>query len=299
MDFSLTGLRVLREIAERGTFTAAAEELGYTQSAVSRQVAALERVAGTALFDRGTAATRLTPAGLTLLRHARLVLDELAAARRELSGDDAVRQEVRLGAYISAGAALLPATLTSLRRQHPEIRVTTREGTTPALVRALRAGTLDLAVISSRAPHRPPDTELPRLTTETLAESNLVIAAPATGRFAGRDAVAVAELIDVDWIASPSSAAEPLMGVWPGLPGRPRIAHHARDWLTKLRLVAAGCGVTTIPTNLAPTLPDGVIVLRVLDGLAERRRMVLARLPGTPSPAISCVIRALHAQHDH
>jgi DNA-binding transcriptional LysR family regulator len=295
MEPSLIALRVLRATAERGSFTAAAAELGYTQSAVSRQIASLEREAGAALFDRGPSGVRLTSSGRILLRHARVVLDEIDAARRELDGADSDVHHVRVGAFVSAGAVVLPRALRALRERRHDIRVTTREGTTPALVRALRAGTLDLAVISSRLPYRPPDAERPALVTETIDEAGLVVAAPATGRFAGRASVAIGELDDVDWIASPSTGAEPLLGVWPGLASRPRIAHTARDWLTKLHLVAAGCGLTTVPPSLAAVLPDGVQLMRVEGGSDERRRALVARLPGRPSEAVTAVVDALRS----
>lgn len=229
MDPSLTALRVLRTIAERGSFTAAAVDLGYTQSAVSRQIAALEKESGARLFDRHPGGVRLTKSGLIMLRHGCIVLDEMAAAQRELNGAEPNLHPVRLGAFISAGAVVLPRALRLLREIHPDNHVTTREGTTPALVRALRAGTLDLAVISSRPPHRPPDTELPALVATTIDETSLVIAASSHGRFAGRAMVDVEELDGVGWIASPSTGGETLLGVWPGLAGRPRVAHTARD----------------------------------------------------------------------
>jgi DNA-binding transcriptional LysR family regulator len=293
MEPSLTGLRVLRAIAELGSFTAAAAELGYTQSAVSRQIAALERESGATLFDRRPGGARLTKNGLILLRHARVVLDEIDLAQRELEGVEPHVHEVRLGVFISAGAVVLPRALRALRTKRPDIRVTTREGTTPALVRALRAGTLDLALISSRPPYRPPDAELPALVTKTIDETGLAVAAPAYGRFAGRTVVDVDELDDVDWIASPSTGAEPLFGVWPGLAGRPRIAHTARDWMTKLQLVAAGCGLTTVPPSLADVLPEGVQLIHVQGGPEERRRALVARLPGRPNPSIVAVVDAL------
>jgi DNA-binding transcriptional LysR family regulator len=297
MEPSLTALRVLRAIAEVGSFSAAATTLGYTQSAVSRQVAALERESGQTLFERGPGGARLTANGLILLRHARVVLDEIAAAQRELDGVEPDLQVVRVGAFISAGAVLLPRALRVLRDLRPDVRVTTREGTTPALVRAVRAGTLDLAVISARPPYRPPDDELPALATTTIHETGLVIAAPVHGRFAGRTAVGVDELDDVDWIASPSTSGEPLMGVWPGLAGRPRIVHTARDWLTKLQLVAAGCGLTTISPILADVLPDGVQLIRVHGGPDERRRALVVRMPGRAASAIAAVIDALHGEY--
>jgi LysR substrate binding domain len=176
---------------------------------------------------------------------------------------------VRLGIYISAGAVIVPRLQHSLGDEHPGIRVITREGTTPALVRALPAGTLDLGVISSRPRYRPPDDELPLLITEVIDETTLVVAASFTGRFAGRRAASVDELEGVDWIASPSARREQLLRVWPGLAGRPRIAHTARDWLTKLQLVAADCG---LPRSLGEVLPDGVQIMRVEGGPHERRR---------------------------
>ncbi|MCO1654505.1 LysR family transcriptional regulator [Pseudonocardia humida] len=294
MDLTVTGLRVLREVAERGTFTAAAAALGYTQSAVSRQVAVLERAAGGALFERRRDGVRLTPAGLALLGHAGVALDALDAAERELRGLAASGGVVRLGMFISAGAVLVPRALATLRRSRPDIAVTTREGTTPALVRSLRAGTLDLAVLSSRPPFRPPDDETPRLELATLVESTLRLAVPAGSPLAAHDTVPVEDLTELAWIASPDSGAEPLLGVWPGLAGRPRVAHTARDWLTKLRLVAAGCGVTTVPASLVAAVPAGVRLLTVQGGPVERRRSVLARRPGQPSPPVRELARALH-----
>lgn len=293
MDISSTGLRVLRQIAESGSFTAAATRLGYTQSAVSRQAAALERSAGTALFERRPDGVRLTPAGLTLLRHARTILDCLTAAERDLTGTVSRTERVRLGLFLSAGAAILPLSLARLAATDPQITVTTTEGTTPSLVRALRAGSIDLAVLTSRPPHRPLDGESPRLHVETVTDTELVVAVPSTGEFAGRTAVHVDELIDAPWIAAPASNAEPLLGVWPGLPGRPDIVHCARDWLTKLQLVAGGFGVTTVPSRLSPVLPPGVSLLHVEGAPPEIRRVLVARLPGRPTPAITAVTRAI------
>ncbi|MDT4912919.1 MAG: hypothetical protein QOC66_2047 [Pseudonocardiales bacterium] len=292
MNPSMNGLRVLREIAERGSFTGAAAALGYTQSAVSRQVAALETEAAAALFDRRPGGVELTAAGRVLLRHAAVVLDELDAAARELDGRPEEGGRVRLGAFASAGAALIPRTLVQLRRRNPGIDVTTREGSTPALTRAIRAGTLDLAVLASAPPFRAPDKESPPLVLETLTERSLLLAVPATSRLA-RDSVRLADLRDERWIVSPSTGDETLLGVWPGLEGRAIISHTGRDWLAKLHLVAAGCGVTTVPPALASIVPSGVRLVRVADGPRELRRLVLARLPGRPDAAVAQLAEAL------
>ncbi|MGW3268287.1 LysR family transcriptional regulator [Streptomyces sp. NPDC001056] len=297
METTLVGLRVLREVAERGTFTAAAEALGYTQSAVSRQMAALEQATGARLFDRYAGGVRLTGSGRALLRHAVVALDALEAADRELRGAEEVeRGRVRLGFFPTAGALIVPRALAMLRQEHPHLEVTTREATTPSLVRALRAGTLDLAILSSRPPHRSPDTDDPPLSVEPLLEVRLAVAVPTSGPFAERGSVSVEEIAREPWIASPGTADEPLLGVWPGLPGRPKIRHTARDWLTKLHLVAAGAGITTATPTLLPVVPPGVRLVPVEGVTEEVRRVSLVRMPGPLKAPAHALARTLRRQ---
>ncbi|MEV4564598.1 LysR family transcriptional regulator [Nonomuraea sp. NPDC049419] len=291
-DASLTALRVFREVAGRGTLTAAATALGYTQSAVSRQIAALERAAGAELLERRHDGVRLTPAGRIVLRHAAVVVDQVDAGARELAGLPDEPGTVRLGFFASAGAVLVPRALAALRAGHPAITVHTREGSTPSLVRALRAGAIDLALLGSAPPFRPPDAESPALEVSVLYERSLRVAVPAAHPLARGDYIDVADLHGQRWIAGPGSAAaggagdSTGMGAWPGLDERPEIVHSARDWLAKLSLVAAGAGLTTVPAMLAEAVPDGVRVLPVRGGPQEQRRCLLARLPGPlPEPA--------------
>src|SRR3954453_12374310 len=106
-ELSLTGLRVLREVASLGSFTAAAKSLDYTQSAVSRQVASLESAAGTALFERTARGVRPTEAGAALLRRADAVLGEVDPPRRELEGmSERAIGRLRVGAFPTAVASL-------------------------------------------------------------------------------------------------------------------------------------------------------------------------------------------------
>lgn len=294
-DLSVAGLRVLREVAELGSFSAAARGLGYTQSAVSRQVAALEAAAGRRLFERRRDGVRLSPEGSRLLVRATTVLAELDAARRELDGLSAAVGPVRLGAFPSAGAALIPIALSTVARQHPRLDVTLREGTTPSLIRALRTGAIDLAVLASLPPFRPFDAEAPPLRVETLSESELRVAIGPGHPLAARTAVELEELDGQRWVASRSETGETLLGVWPGLGGRPHVAYVVRDWLTKLSLVAAGLAVTTVPGIAAAAVPGGVRLLSVRGEPQEVRRSVLARLPGRDSPELDAVGDALRA----
>jgi DNA-binding transcriptional LysR family regulator len=289
-DFSPTGLRVLREVAQTGSFSAAAASLGYTQSAVSRQVAALEAAAGRRLFDRGRTGVVLTAAGARLLTSAVRVIDELDSARRELSGDQTDGRPVRLGAFPTAVAGLVPKALAGLPAH---LNVTVREATTPALARALRAGTLDLAILARTPPFRPLDTESPAFELTTLSERELVIGVPRNHPLARAQAVEVGELEGQVWVASRSDAGDTLLGVWPGLADRPDVRYVVRDWFAKLRIVAAGLAITTIAPILLDALPDGVKIVAVRGEPLQTRRVDLARRPGPLDGPTARVVDAL------
>jgi DNA-binding transcriptional LysR family regulator len=289
-DLSPAALRVLREVAQTGSFSAAAAALGYTQSAVSRQIAGLESVTGQRLFERGRHGVALTPAGRRLLSSAVRVLEELDHALGELRGDQADAGPVRVGAFATAAAGLVPDALASLPR---ELKVTLREGTTPALTRALRAGTLDLAVLARTPPYRPPDAESPALTLSTLTERDLMIGVAAGHPFANQRVIEVEQLAGQVWVASRSDPGDTLLGVWPGLAARPDIRYVVRDWLAKLEIVAAGLAITTLAPIMLRALPDPVRAVAVRGEPRETRRVVLARLPGELDPATARVAEAL------
>lgn len=289
-ELQTTGLRVVVSVAERGSFTSAAAELGYTQSAVSRQVAAVERALGQRLFDRHRGGVRLTAAGARLVPRARRIVDELEALGTPPSAEPTVR--VRLGVFPIAAATAVPQALARLAERHPSLVVHVREGTTPALARSLRAATLDLAVIAQSPPYRPLDRESPPFELTLLDERRLMIAVGAEHRFANRDEVDVDELNGEAWVASPADADGRLMGVWLGVPGRVEVRYVVRDWLAKLRLVAAGLGITTVSPAMAVCEVPGVRLVAVRGG-DEWRRVSLARLPGTMTPHVALVAEAI------
>src|SRR5918995_188082 len=117
-------LRVLREVAACGSFSAAADSLAYTQSAVSQQIAALEREAGTTLVERSARGVRLTDAGRTLVEHADVILARLADAEAELEAIAGLRGgRLRLAAFPSAGSTIAPAAIARFRAQHPDVDI--------------------------------------------------------------------------------------------------------------------------------------------------------------------------------
>ena len=296
LQVSLSELRVLRAVAQHGSFTVAATELGFTQSAVSKRIASLETVTGHQLVTRERRGVRLTAAGEVLLRHGGVALGALDDAERELAGESAARMRpVRLGAFASAAAGIVPGALERLSRERPEIAVTLREGSSTALARALRAGTLDLALLSDVSARRPPGDRELGLALEVLSEGPLRIAVSAQHRLAGRRAVRVAELAGERWVIARTEEHEQRLGVWPSVHGQPDAPYVVRDWLTKLRMVASGIAITTVSDVLLRALPADVLAIEVAGDLVERRRLLLARVAGTSKPEWETLATALRA----
>src|SRR5829696_7183261 len=117
-------LKVLREVAARGSFSAAAETLSFTQSAVSQQVAALERESGTKLVERGARGVRLTEAGRALVEHADAILARLEDAEEELAAIAGLRGgRLRIASFQSAGATLVPRALAQFHKRFPDVEL--------------------------------------------------------------------------------------------------------------------------------------------------------------------------------
>jgi len=264
-EFNVSGLRVVLEVAERGSFSAAAGRLGYTQSAVSRQIALAESAAGRPLFERHARGVNVTEAGRLLAARAATVLGELEAARQELDGL-AVRPagRLRVGAFSTAMAALVPRAIESFARSAPRVEIVLREGTTSTHLARVGARRLDVAVVT------PPDVPPDGVILATLLEDPLLVAVDRRHRLVGEASVAPEELTGERWIVgSPDPDAE-LLGAWTAAPWDPDIAYVARDWTAKLGLVAAGCGMTVVPGLAAPALPDTISVVRIDHPAASR-----------------------------
>src|SRR5436305_12616456 len=141
-------MRVLREVAARGSFSAAAEALSFTQSAVSQQIAALERESGSKLVERGARGIRLTDAGRALVDHADAILARLDEAEQELAAIAGLSGgRLRLAAFQSAGATLVPRALAEFHRRHPDVELSIAHKEQDAALDALREGEIDIAVV--------------------------------------------------------------------------------------------------------------------------------------------------------
>lgn len=291
-EMTLAGLRVVVEVARRGSFTAAADALGYTQSAVSRQVGTMETAVGSPLFERWARGVRPTPACEALLEHARHVVAHLEAAELKIAGlRDRIAGRLAVGAYPTAAASFVPRAIARLTAAHPALAVRLGEAGSPALLRRLRAGRIEVAVIAIG--DSLPGYDLTGLRTEPVPGGRGLGVAVANGHpFAGQEFVDVRDLVGQVWIVGAGKEGDPQFGAWPTL-SEPRLGHEARTWQTRLGLVAAGLGVSVLPGLAADIVPRGVTWVPVRDpGLLERRRTVVVTEEDR-SPAADAFAQAL------
>ena len=280
-------LRLLLELTRRGTITAVADALAYTPSAVSQQLAALEREAGVPLLERTGRKVALTPAGTVLARYAGSVIAVLEEASAALAATrDSLTGPLRIGAFPTAARTILPPALVALGRDHPALELMVTELDPVAVPDALRTGALDVALtFTYDYVPAPPD---PALETEPLLEEPVYLAA------SDRLRTGIGDCRDAPWIAgSPDTLCHTLViRACQACGFTPRIRHYADDFATVLALVAAGQGVSLIPELGVTDAPPGV----TLTPLTARRRTGIAYRKGTRHhPVISAFAAAIQA----
>jgi DNA-binding transcriptional LysR family regulator len=287
-------LTVIAEVARLGSITAAAESLRYTQSAVSRQVASVEAELGVRLFDRLPRGVVPTEAGRCLLRHADAIVDRLAAARAELRAlGDLNAGRLRVGAFASADAALVPRALAALRASYPAIQISLVEGVTPGLLDRLAAGDADVCVVSAY-PRDPLDER--RFDLHHLLDEAVLVAVPRAHRLARRRTLRLADLAEESWVAGSADPEATLLGGSLRHGFRPRIDYVAGEWTAKLGFVAAGLGVTLVPALAARAAPADIALVALHRDEAPVRHIYAATLAGRTRPvAVERLLAALAA----
>ncbi|MFI9172933.1 LysR family transcriptional regulator [Streptomyces lincolnensis] len=291
-DLSTVWLRVFLEVARTGSFTGAARALGWTQSAVSRQISSLEGALGGApLFDRLPRGVRPTGAGRTLVPYAETVVEALHGAGRELAAlRDVTGGHLRFGAFATADAALVPDALGVFRARHPGVRVSREEGFTPVLLDRLTAGHLDLAVVSTTA-----GAALEPYALHHLLDESLYVAVPAGHPHAeGHGPVPLGRFADADWISGSARPEGTLLDAAVRQGFRPRVAHVVGEWTAKQGYVAAGLGVALVPGLAAASVRPDIVLLPVADAGAPARAVYAATVRGrAPVPAVGAFVGAL------
>lgn len=288
MEFSQ--LRTFAAVARTGSISRAAAELGYSQSALSRQLQALEADLGVPLLERQARGIRLTRHGEALLPHAREVLRSVAQARVDAAEAGEAQVRLRVGSVPSATASLVVPALAVLERTSPGLAVGLRQGSAAGLVGAVAAGELDAAVVLAG----PEDRSRPGLVSEPVLTDELRLLVPATHPAATAGVpVVLAELADETWVeAVGDQGLLRRVAAEAGL--RLRRVRRAPDHAARVAYVSSGLGLTLVPGLLAADLPAGLAAVPLRD--APRRELVFVHPERPAQPAaLDAVLRAFSA----
>jgi DNA-binding transcriptional LysR family regulator len=273
-------LRVLREVAARGSFSAAAESLAYTQSAVSQQIATLEREAGTRLVERNTRNLRLTEAGQALVRHANVILTQLADAETELHAiAGASGRCLRLVSFQTAGATIAPRAIARFRKRHPRVDITLAPREPDEGLDCLKAGECDIALTLEASFNRITDKAIER---HPLLDDPMYVCLPARHPAARRQLVRLDDLADEAWIMGTIGTCPdgPILQHSCEAAGfDPRVAFQSNNYVAMQGFVAAGVGVCFIPDLALDAVHDDVVI-RQLRGDPPVRHVLAATLAG-------------------
>ena len=283
-------LRLLSELARRGTIAEVGRAVGYSASAVSQSLAQLELETGMALLERDGRRVRLTPAAHRLVARTDRVLAELDAAEAELAAEQgSVRGQLMIGTFPSAGAWLVAPAVHSLVAQHPELECSIREHEPEDGIPLLRSGELDLLV--SESYDDVPTAPAGGLEQHVLVSEPLLLAVQAPAA----ESVALAQLAGATWISGVAGtqyvgAVEQACRA-AGFVAR--VGHRADDATLILGLVASGLGVGLVP-ELACTPYAGVAYARATPAPPRRHVSALLRRGAAQRPALAALLDALH-----
>jgi molybdate transport repressor ModE-like protein len=285
-------LRILREVARRGSLAAAADALAYTPSAVSQQVSALEREVGVPLLERRARGVVMTEAGHVLVAHAEDILARLDEAEAALADLAEVRRgRLRIASFATASATVLPLAVDRFRAKHPDVELTVAQASPREGVSGLRAGRLDLAVT----------VDLPEVPADGVVVTHLFddpfrLALPRGHALADAPEVRLEDLAQETWVSVPEamSGGEALVRACEAAGYRPRVAFESEDYRAIVELVRAGVGAALLP-DLAHA-PRDAVVLRSLGEDGPRRAIQAAtRMPPFRSPAATAMLEILLA----
>ncbi|MFJ5533200.1 LysR family transcriptional regulator [Streptomyces sp. NPDC093261] len=292
---NLERLRTLDALARHGSVSGAAEGLHVTTSAVSQQMAKLEREVGQRLLARNGRGVRLTDAGRLLADHAARILSQVELAQADLEAQRGqVAGELRLSAFPTAARGLFPTALAALRSGHPALRLRSSELEPEAGVAGVVRGDLDLAVVLDWYNKPMP---LPEgLVKAAILDDPADVAVPVGHRLADRPEVDLGEFADDEWITwgEGEFCHEWLVFTLRSKGVEPRIGHRAGETHTQLGLVAAGLGVCIAPLLGRDPVPAGVVTVPLRQQV-RRHVYVVWRADADRRPSIRAAVEALQA----
>ncbi len=293
----LRRLRLLYELHERGTIAAVADALQFTPSAVSQQLAVLEREAGVALLERAGRGVRLTDAALVLVRHAAALLERAELAEAELAAAaGSVAGRARIAAFQSVALRLASPAMHALAREAPGLRCELVEAEPEQSLPALALGDIDLVLADEwqHQPHsRPAGVE-----RHDLHRDPVRLVLPEDHPVARRHALAVPlpELAGEVWTTGHRGTG------WEEMTDRtcrqlggfdPNIRHRTNDSVLSLGLVAQGLAVTLLPDLVAPAAHPGVVVRGIAEGTVHRTIFAATRAADAQRPSVRALLAAV------
>ncbi len=279
------------EVCGRGSLTAAAEDLGFTQSAVSRQIAGLEREVGVPLLRRHARGVTPTPAGEVFERHARVVVAEAErAVRGARTAGDAVAAPLVVGATPSAAASIVPVALRRLVDDHADLRWSLRPGLTAELEVMVASGEADVAVVTDAPPGLRED---PHLWRESIGVDPMCVVVPVDHPAAGNGPVPLSTFAADTWVEDNPGSASLLRRHAARAGFEPRLDVDAVDLMGKVAMVAAGHAVALIPGLMRAALPAGVVAVELVDPPVRGLYALLGRTEGPPGPLLSALVAHL------
>jgi DNA-binding transcriptional LysR family regulator len=288
-------LNVLREVALRGSFSAAAESLAYTQPAISQQIARLEKHVGVKLIEREPRGVRLTPAGEVLVRHTERVMAQLAAADEELQDVAAqARGRLRIGSFATAAGTIVPRAVAAFRPLRPAIEVEISLLDPHESIPAVRRGDLEIAITEEGGFESEVDTG--GLQIEHLLDDHMWVSLPADHPLATRPTVDLIDLRDEDWmfacLSGTCADSNVVLRACRDAGFQPRIAYQSDDYFAIQGLVASGMGVALIPgLGLASTRDD--VAVRPVKGRPPHRRVAAVTASEPTGGAIPTMLECL------
>lgn len=291
-------LRVLREVAERGSFSAAAESLSYTQSAVSQQIAALEREAGTRLVERGQRGIRLTDAGRALVRHSEVILARLAAAEAELEAIAGLRGgRLRVASFPSAGATLVPLAIAEFSRLHPGVELSLVEAEPEESLPLLKAGELEVALTFEYTglPRPSYASMYDRIELLHLLDDPMYAALPAGHPLAARRTLRLRDLEGESWVQGNRRGLCAAMHehACRAAGFEVRVGFESDDYGVVQGLVAAGVAVSLLPMLALTNVRDGIVIRSLGPDTPKRRIMAATAGEGYRSAPTTAMLEIL------
>jgi DNA-binding transcriptional LysR family regulator len=289
-------LRVLREVGLRGSFSAAAASLGYTQPAISRQIATLEAETGMTLVRRLAHGTQLTDAGRLLVDHTEAVIARLADAESELRALAGLEAgQLRLASFASAAATIVPSAVAAFRDRHPAVDLQVVMADPVESMPLLRAGELDIALSHEAASETDDGTERTH-----LFDDPMYVAMPAGHSLAKRRALQLAQFADEPWMLATTNTCPDsrlFLRACHEAGFEPQIAFQNDDYTAILGFVSAGVGVALIPDMAARGVREDVVI-RSLDAAAPFRPIAAVLPAGYRSPAAAAMLEILREVSD-